>query len=99
MSKYIDADLLHKEIERRLNESVELKGMAKIVCPAAYTIHEAAEVAYRGLLLFVDSLKQEQPKVDLEKEIDNMELMGVNDARDIWRVARHFYELGRRAER
>lgn len=37
--------------------------------------------------------------VDLKKEIANMEFMGVNDARDIRMVARHFYELGLNARK
>ena len=98
MSKYIDADLLHKEIESRLNESVELKGMAKRVCPAAYTIHEAAEVAYRGLLLFVDHQRQEQPEVDITEEIDKnvMRLRTVPTYDELVRFARYFFELGQR---
>lgn len=44
----------------------------------------------------IDYIQQEQPEMDLEKEIANMEFMGVNDARDIRRVARHFYELGKK---
>lgn len=43
--------------------------------------------------------KQEQPEVDIRKELDRLELMGSNDARDIQTIARHFYELGLNARK
>ena len=99
MSKYIDADLLHKEIEGRLNEAVELKGIAKRICPAAHPIYEAAEGAYRGLLLFVDHQRQEKKVVDLMEEIDSFyrhePCVGDLGYYDFRAIAEHFYELGK----
>lgn len=110
MSKYIDADLLHKEIEGRLNESIELKGIAKRVCPAASPIYEAAEDAYRGLLLFVDHQRQERKEIDLEKEIEEHtvymphgEFTSDNEVIEDMEWARkefrYFYELGLNARK
>ena len=62
------------------------------------------------LISFIDSLQQEQPEVDLEKEISRWitEDCGPSDfnafadhwcADDIIATARHFYELGLNARK
>ena len=48
----------------------------------------------KGLDPRYGSRKQEQSEEDIRKELDRLELMGSNDARDIQTIARHFYELG-----
>lgn len=72
--KYIDADLLRKEIEKRKN-----------ICNGVYerdsdTYYQGKAVAYQETLSLIDSLQQEQtltdcnelqePEVDLEKEVE-----------------------------
>ena len=51
------------------------------------------------ILSFIDFLQQEQPKVDLEKELDTYYDSPLWDGEPVsWmtytRIARHFYELG-----
>ena len=59
--KYIDADLLRKEIERRKNN-----------VPLHYHPHACTSVIseLEELLAFLDSLQQEQPDKSLEEEIE-----------------------------
>lgn len=57
MSKYIDAEKLIAEVERRINETEELGELER----------------YNELIMletFITSLQQEQPEVDLEKACD-----------------------------
>ena len=87
MSKYIDADLLRKEVERRL-----------VKYDADYT---SAGSELKELLSFIASLQQEQPEVDLDKEavmfcFDNGINITPNQAKEI---ARYFYELGKNARK
>ena len=100
--KYIDVDLLLKEIEKKSHEE---QGFSS----------EDSEYGYRScardLLAFINSLQQEQSEVDLEKEIDREwekcnptdEGMGVETANihieafDM--ITRHFYELGFNAKK
>ena len=98
--KYIDAGLLRKEIERQkhmLKTSIQSGGDYGQSC----TI-----VAYDNVLSIIDSLQQEQPEVDLEKEIEEHviymphgEFASDNERQEDVEWAkkefRHFYELGR----
>ncbi len=94
--KYIDAEKLKAEIERRIKSTLNI---SHIPC------HRREEL--EGLLSFVGSLQQEQPEVDLEEEIDKVwnnglsdELAGPHNNFDICaRLARHFYELGLNARK
>lgn len=94
--KYIDVDLLLKEIEKKSHEE---QGFSS----------EDSEYGYRScardLLAFINSLQQEQPEVDLEKEIERFlnseESTSHTNAggydvafKDSVKIARHFYELG-----
>lgn len=85
--KYIDADRLKAEIERRRlsNRYIDTEGYES------------------ELLEIINELQQEQPEVDLKKEIERTYYDGsVTDTSDMDHVdyeniARHFYELGRQS--
>ena len=92
MAKYIDADLLRKEIEKNTPDRLQL-------------------LVYRDIILaLIDSLQQEQPKVDLEKEIEqyteetiHLPITHKRTPMDImesdWvRCAHHFYKLGKNSK-
>lgn len=91
--KYIDADKLRAEIERRRlqNRYIDTEGYEN------------------ELLEIIDSLQQEEPEVDLEKEIDRViadySFTKTIDSGgfkttilDYPKIARHFYELGKNAK-
>lgn len=100
--KYIDADKLIAEIERRL----------KIVEPHKDTFESAAACRQELIWMkdFITSLQQEQPEIDLEKEIDNYIADNFSEAHDgallsdasgtelmitdISLMARHFWNKG-----
>ena len=106
--KYIDADRLWAEIERRIYEiSHPLKD--------GYEVQSIGKIeGLSELLEVIDSLQQEQPEVDLEKEIEeyfegwsddseygqaimrNCTCAGVDECKDI---ARYFYNLGLNARK
>ena len=88
MTKYIDADRLKAEIERKIHEiSHPLKD--------GYEVQSIGKIeGLSELLEIIDSLQQDQPEVDLEKEI---EMFGTDERPtkdDLISFARHFYELG-----
>ena len=98
--KYIDADHLRAEIEKTymLEIAPWLSGVS------------AKSAIYDYVMPIVDSLQQEQPEVDLEKEIDRMwnprfnlgwddnSLLSINH-KSFEAIARHFYELGLNARK
>ena len=92
--KYIDAKKLKKIVEQAKQRA--LKGAE--VDEDMYC--DGRAYAFEEVLLEIDSLQQEQPEVDLEKEIKHMveceaEYMIFQDKRQlISYMARHFYELG-----
>ena len=93
MSKYIDADKLITEINRRMNENCELAEKTPMFAQRA--------VEDYGILAFIEALQQEQPEVDLEKEavsfcFDNGINISPGQAKNI---VRHFYELGLKARK
>lgn len=99
MSKYIDADKLIAVIKRQkhmLKTSIQSGGDYGQSC----TI-----VIYDNILSIIDSLQQEQPKIDLEKEIDEHVIYmpfgefssdGERQEDVEWakKEFRHFFELG-----
>lgn len=104
--KYIDADRLRAEIERRTKELDE-----QIV-----DIYDSKAILRKDelqkLLSFIDYLQQEQPEVDLEKEIHmyfnphGMELQfdrskgnTILKPEQLIDFARHFYSLGLNARK
>ena len=102
--KYIDAERLSTEIDRRMTDN--LKADSEIHSTAYFA--GAAKEDY-DILSFIDSLQQEQPEVDLEKETKSWILneCGPSDfspfadhwcADDIMATARHFYELGKNSK-
>ena len=105
--KYIDAEKLIAEIERRIN-SWSIRGKHSPVGQGRDTC-ESRVTELSDLLSFIDSLQQEQPEVDLEKEIDNViadySFVKTIDSGgfkttvlDYAKIARHFYELGLKAK-
>ena len=98
--KYIDADKLISEIERKRDSALERqKNLEKIGQETVLNEMIAAEL--NRLISFVASLQQEQPDVDLEKEVekyllDNADFVTKSTSNEMVNaLARHFYELGR----
>lgn len=106
MSKYIDADRLRMELEKRLkNVRDYMNGAGMKYKGPKYFKAQGRESAYDALLNTIDSLQQEQQEVVLEKEIDacwynwlspsnQKEVEGVLPKTEFAMYARHFYELG-----
>lgn len=106
--KYIDAERQRAFLQKKL-ESYK----SKMVDPSKYPIDHIDLMAflaseYQALIIQLDSLQQEQPEVDLEKEIEtNIRLLnGLHTLEDnkswykgryeeLKEFARHFYELGK----
>lgn len=102
MSRYIDADLLRAEIEKRMH-----------ICDGIFerdsnTYYQGKAVAYQETLSFIDSLQQKQPEVKLNEEIIINEFHAIRDKcfnegiEGFQReklIARHFYELGLKAKK
>ena len=101
--KLIDADKLKAEIERlkQDNETSDDKEYAQYEIDVACRYAMACE----EILSFITSLQQEQPEVDLEKEIAQTYRDGSvadtsnMDHIDYENIARHFYELGLKARK
>ena len=102
--KYIDADKLIAEIERRLKDYWE------ICFHDVKTYNEDSNVReLKELLTLIESLQREQPEVDLEEYIENeikhygLSLYeasyGTFSANEIDRIMRKFYELGKNARK
>lgn len=100
MSKYIDADLLREKLIERLGLFEEL---------TSDTISPIRIDECKKIIGIIDLLQQEQPEVDLEKEIKKVVIdmtyeyfpeqdgdifSDVDFGKCLKRVARHFYELG-----
>ena len=113
--KYIDAEKLIAEIERRI-ESWTIRGEHSPAGQGRDTcVSRVTELS--DLLSFVTSLQQEQPEVDLEKEIEKgweelekdyspsaldkscMIVSGLIGEKQFSRIARHFYNLGLNARK
>jgi hypothetical protein len=97
MSKYIDADKLIAEIDKRMDENCKLGEKAECFN------HRAVED--NDILAIIDSLQQEQPEVDFEEEWDRFEdWVESYDQSDYptcyepKQIARHFYELGKNSK-
>lgn len=101
MSKYIDADRLKAEIKKKRNKIV-----AEALDPDA-SIERVASAKYKkdalsDAISIIDSLQQEQPEVDLEKEIKNertklLDAFGPMNGEQclaLRNFARHFAEWG-----
>jgi hypothetical protein len=101
--KYIDAELLRKEIEE------ERKSIEGLFIEGDNTFYDGQDDAYNHTLALIDSLQQERPEVDLKKEIKEWvdlmvgasfpeqdgDFISEEDYRSVIRqTALHFYELG-----
>ena len=95
--KYIDAEKLKAEIQKRIEETKSMK-------PSFDQFWTGQISAFKGCLSIIDSLQQEQPDVDLEEDTDF-----INERARMWKdykerfdgdkidynhLIRHFYELG-----
>lgn len=90
--KYIDADKLKELIDEKWKELADKNvkiGGGK---------WDAEISTYLSVLRLIDSLQQEQPEVDLEKELEDYVRKeipyGNGGYGDKMKIARHFYELG-----
>ena len=82
MNKYIDADKLKEVVDRVYNQYVYDYGLS------------AAGSNMKWIYDAIDSLQQEQPEVDLEKEIIRYQREDMDRDTTVKDVAHHFYELG-----
>lgn len=100
MGKYIDADhlidkILHLQKEyAQTEDSEDNKAMRAVLGGQCFTLMEVVKI--------IQSLQDEQPDVDLEKEIEeyfpeSAFYTGWNYD-DMKEVARHFYELGKNSK-
>lgn len=100
--KYIDADRLRAELEKRLkNVHDYMNGAGMKYKGPKYFKAQGKESAYDALLNIIDSLQQEQPVEGLLEEVDrfwaNEFKYHVNSLPTIsvvQRIARHFAEWG-----
>ena len=98
MSKYIDAEKLKAEVEKR-REDIK----AYCLNPNHDKRYDVVPEQLAYILDIIDSIQQEQPEVDLEKEIQEYIqklgfgyggwVDGLSDE-DLKNIARYFYELG-----
>lgn len=101
--KYIDAELLKTELKRRIKERDNMMKLGT---------YFSTSYVYEDILDLIDSLQQEQPEGELEKEMtayieqhfhiryDETLEVG-NDpltTYDFEKIARHFYELGKNSK-
>ncbi len=96
MIKYIDTEKLKTEIKRYKN-----KADSRLKMKGRTFSEEQKDLAIQNLcgnlLHFIDSLTQEQPEVDLEKEIEKaLDTLEVKDLRGWFH---YFYELGLNARK
>lgn len=107
--KYIDADKLKAEIERRRDKCADIAADERNEKVAEY--YHGKETAHDEIYFLITSLQQEQPEVDLEKEIKRFLSNATKMNKGEWRgkypisdigfraVARHFYGLGLNARK
>lgn len=97
--KYIDAERLRKEV-KRLGRAAR-KFALGCADSERRKFFEGKDFAYLYVGILIDSLQQEQPEVDLEKEIHEkaIQLHTAPTYEELEKFARHFYELGLKARR
>lgn len=98
--KYIDAEKLIAEIERRI--AAYQKNFDKADNKIAKLSTDGRIAGLKGILPFITSLQQEMPEVDFETEYakftndpDELEYAFPIDLADYKDFAYHFFELGR----
>ena len=93
MSKYINADLLRKEIEKNKNI------IDGLFTEGDDSVYDGEDDAYNRVLRIIDSLQQEQQEVDLDSKLSEfMSFYAYENSGEYPStidIARHFYELGR----
>ena len=106
--EYIDAEKLIAEIKRRLREIPKKEEDKRF-----RAVYGGVEFELMGILDFIDSLPEDKPSEELEKEItsfieshyhirDDETLENGNSpltTYDLENIARHFYELGLKARK
>lgn len=94
--KYIDAELLRKEVEKHIKE---VKDAAKRFRPNMGFFSMKLSGIY-DVMAIIDSLQQEQPEVDLERDAVQFCFdKGLNiTPYQAKTIARHFYELGKNSK-
>lgn len=100
--KYINADLLRKEIEFAWSV---YNNPHRVVHGISDAFRQDGRAAMcEDILKKIDSLQQEQQEVDLEEEMDRFfEEMPVYEHENIFEdtyqmIARHFYKLGKNSK-
>lgn len=93
MGAYIDADKTIAEIESRMGDCKLPNGKF----PTTTNVVRYEELSC--LRNFIISIQQEQPEVDLEKEIIRYQREDMDRDTTIRDVARHFYNLGLNARK
>lgn len=100
MSKFIDADRLRAEINRRIKSHKELSEKPEMSDLKLEL--QMVDNSLQGIISFINSLQQEQPEVDLEKEIkDICRGYRINESheqelgkQDIENIVRYSFNLG-----
>lgn len=99
--KYVDTEKLKAEIEKRAKFHNDAMKACIGLNNVAIT-HSAGWKEDTELLTIIDSLQQEQPEVDLEKELQlflcNYDYEFDDDA-PAYDIAKHFYEFGLKARK
>lgn len=106
--KYIDSEKLIAEIEKRIIE--HRKSLKKDITSISEATLKGSLCAYKSIEHFIDSLQQEQPEVDLEKEIKDWCDENITGVRPIYtadsliydllpKTARHFWNKGYNARK
>lgn len=92
--KYIDADLLRKEV-KRLEKAAHKSALG---CADSETrkFHEGKDFAYQYIGILINSLQQEQPDKSLEEEIARYlrEKCSEDDEPSVSEIARYSAEWG-----
>lgn len=93
MSKYVDAECLRAIIEKRINNSES--------CPfieadfGAWKKREGKIQAYKDILALIDSLQQEQPKVDLVARLKHhLATTPKEQLKKEWKELEHWCNIG-----
>ena len=92
--KYIDANSLRKEIEKNKNM------IDGLFTEGDDSVYDGENDAYNRVLRIIDSLQQEQPEVDLERDAVQFCFdKGLNiTPYQAKTIASHFYELGKNSK-
>ena len=99
MNKYIDADKLIAKIKRLKKEARKNALIAQDNNIPVCALWSGKERICTEILDIITSLQQEQPEVDLEKEIIRYQREDMDRDTTVGDVAHHFYELGLNARK